>query len=565
MRPSSGQLGTGSGNGLIEFGIPTDYKTQEHDHRGGLQRQDVERQARLTSTASSATARDTRSGRTSTCATRSTPRCCRRTTTSQKWTLSGVVARPAAGIRRSLCALHAEQAHQQLRRRRAAASSRRSNAVAPPTGVGYLVTAPSSSTFDGDTRRRRRTVVAARRRRSTGLDTRALLRVLRQAERLDADLVCGRRAAGARQRPCGSSSATQFCMGALRGARATSSTRRTSRPRPQLPDRRAPEAPGGSTTTCKIDRDARAGAEDRRQRGSGSSTATRSGRHADRAPQVPVPAAALGPQPQLHEQQHPTCSRRRSRTTSRPTTSRTSTRTWSSSTSTGTRCRCWSIGFGATWRKTDYKDLYYGRTDDTTPAVRPVGQLRRPGQVPHHRHRQLGRGRSSTRRTATPPIRRRARLPGRHADGDDVRLGHGEHPGQLAGRAAGRLGADGQAAADGVGTAGAKTDGGVDFWSGNYAGCRRLQRRPAGQLRDRQHRDAALPAEGRLHVSTRTGAAPPAYWYEKYDYNDDQMRGYAGLLPVLPEPGHEHTSFGTTTAGTPARSPTRATPTTSST
>ena len=27
-RPWSGQLGTGSGNGLIEFGIPTDFKTK---------------------------------------------------------------------------------------------------------------------------------------------------------------------------------------------------------------------------------------------------------------------------------------------------------------------------------------------------------------------------------------------------------------------------------------------------------------------------------------------------------------------------------------------------------
>ena len=51
-----------------------------------------------------------------------------------------------------------------------------------------------------------------------------------------------------------------------------------------------------------------------------------------------------------------------------------------------------SVGFGATWRDTDFKDNYYGRTDDTDPALRPVDQLRRSGQVPHLGDRQLRRG-----------------------------------------------------------------------------------------------------------------------------------------------------------------------------
>ena len=34
-RPGSGQLGTGSGNGLIEFGIPTEYKTKNALFEGG--------------------------------------------------------------------------------------------------------------------------------------------------------------------------------------------------------------------------------------------------------------------------------------------------------------------------------------------------------------------------------------------------------------------------------------------------------------------------------------------------------------------------------------------------
>ena len=35
VKPSSGQLGTGSGNGLIEFGAPVDYKTQNTTVEGG--------------------------------------------------------------------------------------------------------------------------------------------------------------------------------------------------------------------------------------------------------------------------------------------------------------------------------------------------------------------------------------------------------------------------------------------------------------------------------------------------------------------------------------------------
>ena len=35
LKPSSGQLGTGSGNGLIEFGAPVDYKTQNATIEGG--------------------------------------------------------------------------------------------------------------------------------------------------------------------------------------------------------------------------------------------------------------------------------------------------------------------------------------------------------------------------------------------------------------------------------------------------------------------------------------------------------------------------------------------------
>ena len=52
----------------------------------------------------------------------------------------------------------------------------------------------------------------------------------------------------------------------------------------------------------------------------------------------------------------------------------------------------WFVGFGATWRDTDYKDNFYGRTKDNSQQYDVTVVVGRR-QAADHRHRQLGQGR----------------------------------------------------------------------------------------------------------------------------------------------------------------------------
>ena len=298
MRPSSGQLGTGSGNGLIEFGLPTDYKTQNTDDRGGLQGQELERQARVPRQQVRQRRARRRSGRTSSCAARSTPRCCRRTTTSR----SGRCPARGATCRWDSTVL-ARYTQSKLTNsfdvmggglkgdvERSAADRRRL-----PRHRAELVDVRRRHQDDDGHR-----VVAATRRRSPG-STRASTtstttrRTTRRRSRT--------RPAGCRRpTPAASQQRDAVLHGRVRGARATSSTRRTSRPRPQLPDRRPSRRCSAVQLRADVDRAARAGAAVRRTRGRGSSTATRMG-EAERAPaSTSTCSATRTSTPRVHEQ-----------------------------------------------------------------------------------------------------------------------------------------------------------------------------------------------------------------------------------------------------------------------
>ena len=102
------------------------------------------------------------------------------------------------------------------------------------------------------------------------------------------------------------------------------------------------------------------------------------------------------------------------------------------------------IGIGATWRKTDYKDLYYGRTDDKRQIYdASIGY----GDPDKFRVSAIGNWGKTEFDQAYRNIASGAEpAAGRPADCHHVRLGHEEHPGQLAGRAAGGLGGHRKAA-----------------------------------------------------------------------------------------------------------------------
>ena len=82
-RPGSGQLGTGLGQWPDRVRHPGRIQDEERALRGRLHGEDVERQARLPRQQVQQQHRHACSGRTSTCAARWTPRCCRRTTSSR--------------------------------------------------------------------------------------------------------------------------------------------------------------------------------------------------------------------------------------------------------------------------------------------------------------------------------------------------------------------------------------------------------------------------------------------------------------------------------------------------
>ena len=101
----------------------------------------------------------------------------------------------------------------------------------------------------------------------------------------------------------------------------------------------------------------------------------------------------------------------------------------------------WLVGFGATWRDTDYKDNYYGRINDHSQQYDGTvswgdDKLRITGIG------NWGKVKFEQDYRNTAPV---ATVPGSAAQRPDqqrqLQLGHAEHAGRLDGRGAGRLGA----------------------------------------------------------------------------------------------------------------------------
>ena len=156
---SSGQLGTGSGNGLIELGVPVDYKTQNTTIEGGYN----SRQYGSSSRSRLEVHRQQRHGAVDELlhAQRARHSLLPPDNELKKWSFNGYI-KQLPWDSAIICALHAEQADEQRgsgRRLRRHAVEQRPQAdgeqrpcqpILQPTGVGYLVTAPNSSNFDGD-------------------------------------------------------------------------------------------------------------------------------------------------------------------------------------------------------------------------------------------------------------------------------------------------------------------------------------------------------------------------------------------------------------------------------
>jgi len=182
------------------------------------------------------------------------------------------------------------------------------------------------------------------------------------------------------------------------------------------------------------------------------------------------------------------------------------------------------IGFGATWRETDYKDLYYGRTNDErtdldiTIGFGDPGKLRVTafgnwGEVKFDQaYRVIASGSSPLpggTQTATTfdwgttntqdyyllalqadwPVNDRFAMTGSYSYQD--------------------------------------TGGGVDFWSGNYAGSGGYNGGPLVNYITDNTTTHRLNLKGDYKFN-KNWTATLGYAYEQYDYADDQMRGYQG-------------------------------------
>ena len=194
----------------------------------------------------------------------------------------------------------------------------------------------------------------------------------------------------------------------------------------------------------------------------------------------------------------------------------------------------WFVGLGGTWRETDYKENFYGRVNDKSQQydatlswgddrlrITAIGNW---GKVKFEQdYRNVGSRRCLSGSAAQRPDEQH-----------QLQLEHQQQPGRLDGRGGGRLGAGGQV--DAQRELRVREDQrGRRLLVGEHPGCWRLQRRAARQLRHRQHDTAAVPDQGDIRRQQELGDQ------RRLRVREVQVQrrpdgGLLELLPVLPEP-----------------------------
>jgi hypothetical protein len=196
-----------------------------------------------------------------------------------------------------------------------------------------------------------------------------------------------------------------------------------------------------------------------------------------------------------------------------------------------------TTSIGATWRWTDYKNLeFYGRTDDQRtqydltvsygdPEKWTVTGIANYAQVEFSQAYHQGTGPTPTFvQTST------------NFDWGTTNTQGNWMLALLADwKAMERLKLTGSASLQ-------KTTGGVDFWSGNYAGAGGFNGGPLVNYRtdNTQMQRYLLKAD---YQFTKNWSATAGYAFEKYQYNDDQMRGYMSYYPYYQSLGGTNNSW----------------------
>jgi hypothetical protein len=196
-----------------------------------------------------------------------------------------------------------------------------------------------------------------------------------------------------------------------------------------------------------------------------------------------------------------------------------------------------TIGLGATWKKTSYKDLaYYGRTDDETTLVDltvaygnadswQVSAVGNWGEVKFDQAYHQGTG----------------PFPNGTQTASDFDWGTKNTQDYWLVAFMGEWLATEKLKLSGS-LSWMKTGGGVDFWSGNQAGAGGFQGGPLVNYVTDNTKTRRFQLKGDYLID-RNWSATLGYAYEKYDYEDDQMRGYQGYYPYYQNLGGTNNSW----------------------
>ena len=201
-----------------------------------------------------------------------------------------------------------------------------------------------------------------------------------------------------------------------------------------------------------------------------------------------------------------------------------------------------SIGFGATWRGTDFKDNYYGRTDDRTqlydlsinygdPDKFRISAIGNYGDVKFNQaYRNTG---------GTPAL---GPLPGDGTNSTNFNWGtKNTQENWLIAVLADWVPMDNLRVTTSYSYA--KTSGGVDFSSDNQQAAGGYNGGPlVNYVTDNTTTQRfQLKAD---YAINKQWSMTVGYWYNKYEYSDGQMAGYAGYYPYFQSLGTSTTSFG---------------------
>ncbi len=510
VRPGSGVLGTGSGNGFIELGVPVDYKTKNFTAEGGYTAKTWNiRLAYLDSKFSNGieSMQWTNFYMRNALDTQLLPP----DNELQRWSLNASARELPLD---STAVLRITQSKLTDSFAVSATGLKPTGNQAPPIGVGYLVTTPSSPTFDGE----HKTTTASFGLSSTlttGLQSRLYYNYYDRANNSTVISYEGG-GLGATASNCpAANTATQFCIAPLEGElfaytkndAGIDLTYNLGKGQKLL----------GGYNYLKVDRDLEPAPETRDSRVwveyRNSMVENLSGRlkyyylqqrsdinHEDTNSGPATPAQV----PYYYSAYD---------VANYDQNSVKLTVDWNP-------IRLLDIGFGATWRKTDYKDLqYYGRTDDKrqlydlTVGYGDADQFRLTAignwsEVVFHQAYHQGTG-------PTP-----------NGPQTSTDFNWGTENTQTNWLVA--LEADWVATEQLSLKASASwqnTGGGVDFWSNNYAGVGGYNGGPLVNYVTDNTKMQRFMLRGDYKINTKWSVSA-GYAYENYDYSDDQMRGY---------------------------------------